>query len=207
MLNAKTQDVLSTADKPTLYAAYVALAEAANAKAKAISSFSSKGEVFAALKALLEKADATITALLSKTVEAGATEGEEKAAYMKAKELILKYAAHGLDADRYTIPPAVAARLSPKPATPKADAPKADAPKKSSRIIRVACEELLLKVTGKDKNGRSEGLPYEDILAAVRQEFPNAKTTVACLRWYAVQLRERGEMVPNRPRAESKKAA
>jgi len=218
MLNATAQEKLSSLDKNALHIAYLSLAEAASAKAKAISSFSSKGEVFAAITALLEKADGTIKALLAKTVEAGATEGEEKAAYMKAKELILKYVPHGLDANRYVIPPAVSARLSPKPAAAakpatgaaqkSAEVPAAETPKKkSARIIRVACEELLLKVVGKDKNNRAEGLSYEDILSEVRKEFPDAKTSIACLRWYAVQLRERNEMVPNRPRAAAQKKA
>jgi hypothetical protein len=63
----------------------------------------------------------------------------------------------------------------------------------------VASEELLLKVVNVHQ-GRSVGLSYDEILTRVREEFPDCNTSVACLRWYCVQLRERGESVPMRPR-------
>ena len=63
-------------------------------------------------------------------------------------------------------------------------------------IIRTLSEELLLRV--------EPALSYEDVLAKVKEAFPKSSTTIACLRWYAVQLRERGEKVPNRPRAPRK---
>lgn len=36
---------------------------------------------------------------------------------------------------------------------------------------------------------RTVGLPYDLIIAAIRKEFTGSKTTVACLRWYAVKVR------------------
>jgi len=52
-----------------------------------------------------------------------------------------------------------------------------------------------------DEEKRPFGHPYEYILDRIREQFDGAKTTVACLRWYAVHMRERGERVPFRPRA------
>lgn len=72
--------------------------------------------------------------------------------------------------------------------------------------IRAVAEGLLLTVTGIDGNGRKVGIPYDEIIATIKAQFPGAKTTVACLRWYAVHLRERDIMPPNRPRVTPKKA-
>jgi hypothetical protein len=65
-----------------------------------------------------------------------------------------------------------------------------------AHIIRTLSEELLLQA--------APALSYEAILAEVKRFFPKSSTTIACLRWYAVRLRERGERVPNRPRAPRK---
>lgn len=96
----------------------------------------------------------------------------------------------------------------------KADKPKPKAepkPKKEKKekgpVIRVVAEALLLEVTHKDEDGRPYGHAYDTILERIREQFDGAKTTVACLRWYAVHMRERGEKVPNRPRAQPAKAA
>jgi len=40
-----------------------------------------------------------------------------------------------------------------------------------------------------EKDNRSVGLLYNEIVDAVGQLFPESKTTVACLRWYAVKIR------------------
>ena len=78
------------------------------------------------------------------------------------------------------------------PEQPEQDTPK---PEKRSpkRTVRQASEELILQ---KDADGK--GLLYSDILKRVLVEFPAAKTTVACLRWYANKLREAGKRVPDR---------
>ena len=62
----------------------------------------------------------------------------------------------------------------------------------SSRSVRQIAEEKLLQV--------EPTMMYEEIIVAVKEELPHASTSVACLRWYATQMRERGERVPDRPR-------
>lgn len=102
---------------------------------------------------------------------------------------------------------------SKKPAEKKAPAPKPSKPivvkapkidkkgkKSDALVIRVEAEKLLLVVEGKDPDGRPLGIPYDRMLATILKKFPEANTTVACLRWYAVHMRGRGERVPNRPR-------
>jgi hypothetical protein len=64
-----------------------------------------------------------------------------------------------------------------------------------ARIVRVAAETMLLQET--------PSLTYEEILLRCHAEF-ECSTTVACLRWYAVRMRERGEKLPPRPRSGSK---
>jgi len=90
-----------------------------------------------------------------------------------------------------------------KPAAPAKKAAKKDKAPKAEKgpVIRKVAEELLLQVVGKDDDGRPQGRSYADVLEAIFAKFPEAKTSVACLRWYAVRMRERGEKVPNRPRA------
>jgi hypothetical protein len=69
----------------------------------------------------------------------------------------------------------------------------AKAPKKVS--IRSVAEALLVQADA------GTGLSYEAVLAAVKAQFPAAKTTVGCLRWYVAHMREAGVSIPNRPRA------
>lgn len=89
------------------------------------------------------------------------------------------------------------------PAKPKAERkPKAEKVKKEKGpVIRVVAEALLLEVVSHDDDKRPYGHSYDEVLNRIHQQFEGAKTTVACLRWYAVHMRERGEKVPNRPRA------
>jgi hypothetical protein len=98
----------------------------------------------------------------------------------------------------------LAADIEP-PSTKKAKKAKREKkPKKEKKpkgpVIRAEAEKLLLKVVSREEN-RAYGMPYEAILGELAKTFPDAKTTVACLRWYAVHMRERGEKVPARPRA------
>ena len=62
-----------------------------------------------------------------------------------------------------------------------------------------------MTVVSIDENKRNVGIGYEEIIGTIKAKFPEAKTTVACLRWYAVHMRERDIRVPNRPRAIPKK--
>lgn len=67
--------------------------------------------------------------------------------------------------------------------------------------IRSVAERMLLEVVDKDPDGRPLGHPYSVILDAIREQFEGAKTSVACLRWYAVHMRADDVRVPLRPRA------
>lgn len=56
-------------------------------------------------------------------------------------------------------------------------------------------------------NARSVGIPYLEIIDRIKQQFPEAQTSVACLRWYAVKVRaeefgyEGYRLAQRRPRA------
>lgn len=113
-----------------------------------------------------------VRALLDKTIEKGATAGEERAAVEKAAQLIAK---HKLDRSQFEFPP------SREPAV-----------KAARRTIRAACEELLRQ---------EPPLSYDEIVSRVRADFAKSKTTVKCLRYYASKLRLRNVRLPTRPRA------
>jgi Protein of unknown function (DUF2786) len=117
--------------------------------------------------------DEIVRALLDKTMEKGATAGEERAAVAKAEQLIAK---HGLDRSQFQFPPDR----------------KIQAKGSKRRTIREACEELL---------GQEPPLGYEEILSRVRAEFAGCRTSVKCLRYYATKMRGRDMRVPTRPRA------
>lgn len=94
----------------------------------------------------------------------------------------------------------------PKPPKQKAEGKPKKEKKEKGPVIRVVAEGLLLEVLSYDEDKRPYGHSYETVLEKIREQFDGAKTTVACLRWYAVHMRERGEKVPNRPRAQPAKA-
>jgi hypothetical protein len=82
--------------------------------------------------------------------------------------------------------------------------------------IRAFCDELLLEVNSVDeKSKRPLGLPYSEILRRVKAKFPEAETSINCLRWYATKLnnRHRGKnpkakvQLPQRPTAPRPKKA
>jgi hypothetical protein len=98
----------------------------------------------------------------------------------------------------------------------------------AERTIRQAALELLCHVdyyedrtkksaddnrVGKgSKNARSVGLPYDEVIRRIQQEFPDCQTTVACLRWYSVKVRveEHGyeglKLPQRRPRVKPRRA-
>lgn len=119
--------------------------------------------------------------LLAKIEELEAVEAEREAAEEAAREAAEKAAAK-----------ASKSKKEPKPK------------KEKGPVIRHEAEKLLLEVVKHDEDGRPYGHSYEYILSTLLAQFVGAKTTVACLRWYAVHMRERGERVPNRPRANPK---
>lgn len=62
-------------------------------------------------------------------------------------------------------------------------------------------------------NARSVGMPYEDIIKAIKQRWPESETTPECLRWYAVHIRNGSDgyqgfrLAQRRPRPQSPKKA
>lgn len=63
----------------------------------------------------------------------------------------------------------------------------------ASGTLRAAAEELLKLEEG------GEGLRYSEILENIQERFPECRTSRSSLRWYAAQMRARGEQVPSRP--------
>lgn len=141
---------------------------------------------------------AQIDALLKVQAEKTAEEQSARAEEHKAEELMKTGGVNHLVQQMLQ-----AADKKEEPAKPRAKRePKALKEKKEKGpVIRVVAEQLLLEVVAHDEDKRPYGHSYEEILNRIRAQFEGAKTTVACLRWYAVHMRERGEKVPNRPRA------
>lgn len=81
-----------------------------------------------------------------------------------------------------------------KPKKGKAKVKKAVATReKRTGEIRAYAEEMLLVAKGTDeKSRRPLGLTYLDILGKVLKKFPEARTTLNCLRWYAAKMNKQG---------------
>ncbi|QIW86487.1 hypothetical protein AMA1_59 [Achromobacter phage AMA1] len=58
---------------------------------------------------------------------------------------------------------------------------------RSETVKDYACA-LLCEVVGQ-QDGRDVGMPYETVLEHIKVKFPDAKTSVNCLRWYAGKIR------------------
>ena len=58
---------------------------------------------------------------------------------------------------------------------------------RGNKTIREVAEALLIEVV-KTEDGKPIGHPYDYVLDAVLEEFPEANTTVKCLRWYNTKL-------------------
>jgi len=72
---------------------------------------------------------------------------------------------------------------------------------RGTRTIREASEALLIEVAYVDDAGKPIGHPYDYVLERVLDEFPEANTTVKCLRWYNTKLNSDPEVkMPVRPR-------
>lgn len=94
---------------------------------------------------------------------------------------------------------------------------KTGAKKTRTGEIRVFCEGALMEVAfhenkdkdvgpenvlkTKGKNSRPVGVAFSEILTEVRKAFPDASTSYACLRWYAVHMRRAGTVLPRRPKS------
>ena len=128
-----------------------------------------------------------IRALLSKTRANGATEGEEAAAVDKATQLIVR---EGLPLSDFKFPPGYNKDGVPAAAEPEVP--------RRPRIIKQACESLLMEVTGRDKDGFTTGHSYEEVLRRVKIEFPDGNTSIKCLRWYVTHMKDQGVRMPQK---------
>lgn len=104
-----------------------------------------------------------------------------------------------------------------KPAKRKAKVVTTTGKSKRTGEIRELCETLLSTVAyhenkskdvGPDnqlkkssKLTRPVGMSFAEILDDVKATFPNANTSYACLRWYAVHMRHAGVTLPRRPKS------
>lgn len=71
---------------------------------------------------------------------------------------------------------------------------------RGNRTIREVAEALLIEVA-ETVDGKPVGHPYDYVLERVLEEFPEANTTVKCLRWYNTKLNSDPNVkMPVRPR-------
>ena len=76
---------------------------------------------------------------------------------------------------------------------------------RGNKTIREVAEALLIEVV-KTEDGKPIGHPYDYGLDAVLEEFPEANTTVKCLRWYNTKLNSDPNVkMPVRPRKKAVK--
>lgn len=68
------------------------------------------------------------------------------------------------------------------------------------------------RVSLRASHARSVGVPYDKILTAVKRSFPDCRTNIASLRWYAVKVRvgeegyEGWHLPQRRPRVRKKRS-
>jgi hypothetical protein len=101
---------------------------------------------------------------------------------------------------------AILAAKTEKKAAKKAKSVKAEGTSDRGAIRRFV-EAKLLETTGEDEDGRPVGHTYNDILEAVKEQFPEAATSLNCLRWYATKMNSANKktndkvVMPVRPKA------
>jgi len=79
--------------------------------------------------------------------------------------------------------------------------------KTRGKTIREVAEALLIEVAETNADGHKIGHPYDYVLDQVLAEFPEANTTVKCLRWYNTKLNSDANVkMPIRPRKKTVKA-
>lgn len=73
---------------------------------------------------------------------------------------------------------------------------------KVPETIKAMSYRLLTHIHRTDpSDNRTVGLLYSTIVALVRKKFPKAETSLECLRWYSVHMRQEGIRLPQkRPR-------
>lgn len=69
--------------------------------------------------------------------------------------------------------------------------------KKTTVTIGQYINKLLLETERRKVN---PGIPYKKVLEKVKKKFPEAKTTLPNIYWYASVLRQEGVELPKRPR-------
>ena len=78
---------------------------------------------------------------------------------------------------------------------------------RGTKTIREVAEALLIEVAHTE-DGKPIGHPYDYVLERVLEEFPEANTTVKCLRWYNTKLNSDPNVkMPVRPRKKAVKVA
>lgn len=76
---------------------------------------------------------------------------------------------------------------------------------RGNKTIREVAEALLIEVAS-NEDGKPIGHPYDYVLERVLAEFPEANTTVKCLRWYNTKLNSDPNVrMPVRPRKKAVK--
>ena len=65
--------------------------------------------------------------------------------------------------------------------------------------IQKVAESLLLETVAMTEENRAVGYSYKEILAMVKEKFPEGLTTIKCLYYYQANLRARGHIMPIRP--------
>lgn len=128
--------------------------------------------------------------------------GRIKTSQEKAVAAVLKLAKEkGVDVSKAFDVDGNPVKVTPSTKKEKKEKKQKDKKREGGQVIRVVAEELLMRVVDHDEDKRPLGMPYADVLAEIHRQFPGSSTSVACLRWYAVRMRERNLRVPNRPRA------
>lgn len=67
-----------------------------------------------------------------------------------------------------------------------------------TKTIQSYSNSLLLKVVGKNEEGRLVGMSYDDVLILVKKEYPQGSTSKKCLQWYNSKLKGGDKEVPIR---------
>lgn len=77
---------------------------------------------------------------------------------------------------------------------------------RGTQTIKSVSDALLSAVDYVDDAGKPIGFTYEYVLAKVLEQFPDANTTVKCLRWYNTKLNSDPNVkMPVRPRKRTAK--
>ena len=77
---------------------------------------------------------------------------------------------------------------------------------RGTQTIKSIADALLTAVDYVDDAGKPIGFTYEHVLAKVLEQFPDANTTVKCLRWYNTKLNSDPNVkMPVRPRKRTAK--